>query len=118
MSFAPSASKYLLSTSGIYCCNFDSVHADINDSTRNDPEEDAEDDADDEDLFQLASEKNEEATSSVDSKEEDEEAEGVEEPPEGHSDRDSPVIEQLSQQRVIVEDIRFFHFKFQFKKIS
>ncbi|XP_060795619.1 uncharacterized protein wu:fj29h11 isoform X3 [Neoarius graeffei] len=79
---------------------------DINDSTRNNANVDVEDDADDEDLFELASEKNEEVNSSVDSKEEDEEAEGVEEPPDGQSDGDKPVIEQLSLQRTIVEDIR------------
>lgn len=88
-----------------------SVRADINDSTRNNANGDVEDDADDEDLFELASEKNEEVNSSVDSKEEDEEAEGVEEPPDGQSDGDKPVIEQLSLQRTIVEDIRFTHFQ-------
>lgn len=49
--------------------------------------------------------------SSVDSKEEDEKADGVEEPPEGHSEGDETVSEQLSQQRAIVEDIRFTHFQ-------
>ncbi|KAI5086510.1 hypothetical protein C0J45_23346, partial [Silurus meridionalis] len=62
-------------------------------------------DADDEDLYELASVMNEEGNSSVDSKEEDEEGEGVEVAPEGHSDGET-VSEQLSQQRAIIEDIR------------
>lgn len=79
------------------------VYADINDSARNDVEDDVEDN---EDLFELASEKNEEVNSS---KEEDEEAEGVEELLEGQSDADDPDSEQLSQQRAIIMDIRFTH---------
>ncbi|XP_046709697.1 protein NO VEIN-like isoform X1 [Silurus meridionalis] len=74
-----------------------------NDGDRNGVKDDA--DADDEDLYELASVMNEEGNSSVDSKEEDEEGEGVEVAPEGHSDGET-VSEQLSQQRAIIEDIR------------
>lgn len=84
-----------------------SVHADINDSARIDAENDAEDDPDDEDLFELASIKNQDVDSSV---EVEDEAEGVDES-EVQSDGDDPVSEQLSQQRTIVEDIRFTNFK-------
>ncbi|XP_072524200.1 uncharacterized protein [Salminus brasiliensis] len=76
----------------------------INDGARNDA--DGIDD-EDEDLFELASEQNEEVHSSAESKAEDKENEPVEESPEEESQSEEAIPNvRLSQQRAIIEDIR------------